>query len=41
MIPEAAISMLACARIGAVHSVVFAGLVQNRYQIELMIVKQK
>ena len=25
MIPEAAISMLACARIGAVHSVVFAG----------------
>ncbi|HWS41252.1 MAG TPA: acetate--CoA ligase, partial [Arenimonas sp.] len=25
MIPEAAISMLACARIGAIHSVVFAG----------------
>jgi len=25
MIPEAAIAMLACARIGAVHSVVFAG----------------
>ncbi len=25
MIPEAAVSMLACARIGAVHSVVFAG----------------
>lgn len=25
MIPEAAISMLACARVGAVHSVVFAG----------------
>ncbi len=25
MIPEAAISMLACARIGAVHTVVFAG----------------
>ena len=25
MIPEAALSMLACARIGAVHSVVFAG----------------
>ncbi len=25
MIPELAISMLACARIGAVHSVVFAG----------------
>ena len=25
MIPEAAIAMLACARIGAVHSVVFGG----------------
>ena len=25
MIPEAAISMLACARIGAVHTVVFGG----------------
>ena len=25
MVPEAAIAMLACARIGAVHSVVFAG----------------
>ena len=25
MIPEAAIAMLACARIGAIHSVVFAG----------------
>src|SRR4030095_9713739 len=25
MIPELAISMLACARIGAIHSVVFAG----------------
>ena len=25
MIPEAAIAMLACARVGAVHSVVFAG----------------
>ena len=25
MIPEAAYAMLACARIGAVHSVVFAG----------------
>ncbi|MEW8500695.1 MAG: acetyl-coenzyme A synthetase N-terminal domain-containing protein, partial [Candidatus Thiodiazotropha taylori] len=27
MIPEAAISMLACARIGAIHSVVFGGFV--------------
>lgn len=25
MVPEAAIAMLACARIGAIHSVVFAG----------------
>ena len=29
MIPEAAIAMLACARIGAVHSVVFAGFSAN------------
>ncbi len=25
MVPEAAVAMLACARIGAIHSVVFAG----------------
>ncbi len=25
MVPEAAVAMLACARIGAVHSVVFGG----------------
>ena len=29
MVPEAAIAMLACARIGAVHSVVFAGFSAN------------
>jgi acetyl-CoA synthetase len=29
MIPEAAIAMLACARIGAIHSVVFAGFSAN------------
>ena len=29
MVPEAAISMLACARIGAIHSVVFAGFSAN------------
>ena len=29
MIPEAAISMLACARIGAIHSVVFGGFAAN------------
>lgn len=25
MVPEAAVAMLACARIGAVHSVIFGG----------------
>ena len=30
MIPEAAIAMLACARIGAIHSVVFGGVSQRR-----------
>jgi len=29
MIPEAAIAMLGCARIGAVHSVVFGGFAAN------------
>merc|ERR1711988_937944 len=29
MIPEAAIAMLACARIGAIHSVVFGGFAPN------------
>jgi len=29
MVPEAAISMLACARIGAIHSVVFGGFAAN------------
>jgi acyl-coenzyme A synthetase/AMP-(fatty) acid ligase len=29
MVPEAAIAMLACARIGAVHSVVFGGFAAN------------
>src|SRR5690606_21970177 len=29
MIPEAAIAMLACARIGAVHSVIFGGFAAN------------
>ncbi|MFY0628232.1 MAG: acetate--CoA ligase [Reichenbachiella sp.] len=29
MIPEAAVAMLACARVGAVHSVVFAGFSSN------------
>ncbi|MFX7973012.1 AMP-binding protein, partial [Acinetobacter baumannii] len=29
MIPEAAFAMLACARIGAIHSVVFGGFASN------------
>ena len=29
MIPEAAIAMLACARIGAIHMVVFGGFAPN------------
>ena len=33
-IPEAAIAMLACARIGAVHSVVFGGFSADRFGIE-------
>lgn len=32
MVPEIAIAMLACARIGAVHSVVFAGFSPTRWQ---------
>jgi propionyl-CoA synthetase len=35
MIPEAAIAMLACARIGAVHSVVFGGLAANELAIRI------
>ena len=30
MIPEAAFAMLACARIGAIHSIVFAGFSAGR-----------
>ena len=37
MIPEAAIAMLACARIGAVHSVVFGGFAHGSWRRELMI----
>ena len=29
MVPEAAMAMLACARIGAIHSVVFGGFAAN------------
>lgn len=36
MIPEAAIAMLACARIGAVHTVVFAGFSAHALRLRLM-----
>ncbi len=35
MIPEAVISMLACARIGAVHSVVFGGFAANELAVRI------
>ncbi|MEH6627617.1 MAG: propionyl-CoA synthetase [Motiliproteus sp.] len=35
MIPEAAIAMLACARLGAIHSVVFGGFAPNELAIRI------
>jgi propionyl-CoA synthetase len=35
MIPEAAISMLACARLGAIHSVVFGGFAANELAVRI------
>ena len=35
MIPEAVVSMLACARIGAVHSVVFGGFASNELAVRI------
>jgi propionyl-CoA synthetase len=35
MIPEAAVAMLACARIGAIHSVVFGGFAANELAIRI------
>ncbi len=35
MIPEAAVAMLACARIGAVHSVVFGGFASNELAVRI------
>jgi len=35
MVPEAAIAMLACARIGAVHSVVFGGFAANELAVRI------
>ena len=37
MIPELAIAVLACARIGAIHSVVLRDFQQLHWQQELMI----
>ncbi|EED34170.1 propionate--CoA ligase [Luminiphilus syltensis NOR5-1B] len=35
MVPEAAVAMLACARIGAIHSVVFGGFAANELAVRL------
>ncbi len=35
MVPEAAVAMLACARIGAIHSVVFGGFAPNELAIRI------
>ena len=35
MIPEAAVAMLACARIGAIHSVVFGGFAANELAVRI------
>ncbi len=41
MVPEAAIAMLACARIGAVHSVVFGGFASNELAVRINDAKPK
>jgi len=41
MVPEAAIAMLACARLGAVHSVVFGGFAANELAIRIDDAKPK
>ncbi|MEO1492837.1 MAG: propionyl-CoA synthetase [Pseudomonadota bacterium] len=41
MVPEACISMLACARIGAVHSVVFGGFASNELAVRIDDAKPK
>ncbi|MDD9857215.1 MAG: AMP-binding protein, partial [Gammaproteobacteria bacterium] len=35
MVPEAAVAMLACARIGAIHSVVFGGFASNELAVRI------
>jgi propionyl-CoA synthetase len=41
MVPEAAIAMLACARIGAIHSVVFGGFASNELAVRFDDAKPK
>jgi len=41
MIPEAAVAMLACARLGAIHSVVFGGFAPNELAIRIDDAKPK
>jgi len=41
MVPEAAIAMLACARLGAVHSVVFGGFASNELAVRIDDAKPK
>src|SRR5439155_11976569 len=41
MVPEAAIAMLACARIGAVHSVVFGGFAPKELAVRIDDAKPK
>ena len=41
MIPELVVSMLACARIGAVHSIVFAGFSSDAFAERIMDAKAK
>jgi len=41
MIPEAAVSMLACARIGAIHSLVFGGFAPNELAVRIDDAKPK
>ena len=35
MIPEAVIAILACARLGAIHSVVFGGFASNELAVRI------
>ncbi len=35
MVPEAVVAMLACARLGAVHSVVFGGFAANELAVRI------